>query len=187
MEVKMMRRKMSIAALLHWVVIGSVALFGLASHSTAFADNRLGDGGRSTLAVLLDTAKISLQQGLAASEQQGQPISAKFEVEDGKLHLSVYTMKDGKFFETLVDHMTGTVTKTEPITEGEDLAQAKAQSAALTKARIPLKEAIDRVVAQTEGARAVSAIPDLKDGRAVASVAVLIGGRKLERSAEPLD
>jgi hypothetical protein len=30
-----------------------------------------------------------LQQGLAASEQQGKPISAKFEVDDGKLQLSV--------------------------------------------------------------------------------------------------
>jgi hypothetical protein len=45
----------------------------------------------------LDTAKINLQEGLAASEQQGKPISAKFEVDDGKLQLSVYTAKEGKF------------------------------------------------------------------------------------------
>jgi hypothetical protein len=37
----------------------------------------------------LDTSKVNLQQGLAASEQQGQPISAKFEVDDGKLQLPV--------------------------------------------------------------------------------------------------
>jgi hypothetical protein len=58
---------------------------------------------------LLDTSKINLQQGLAASEQQGQPISAKFEVDDGKLLLSVYTAKDGKFSEVLVDSTTGKV------------------------------------------------------------------------------
>lgn len=39
-----------------------------------------------------------------ASESEGQPISGKFEVEDGKLQLAVYTAKDGKFFEVIVDH-----------------------------------------------------------------------------------
>src|SRR5258705_6363702 len=43
----------------------------------------------------LGAAKISLQQGLAASAQAGQPISAKFEVDKGKLQLSVYTVKEG--------------------------------------------------------------------------------------------
>ena len=58
-------------------------------------------------------AKLTLQQGLTAATQQGRPISAKFEVEDGKLQLSVYTAKDGKFFEVIVDHMTGNVAETE--------------------------------------------------------------------------
>lgn len=96
-------------------------------------------------------------------------------------------MKDGKFFETIVDHMTGTVTKTEPITEGEDLAQAPAQSAALIKAKISLKEAVDKTVGQAEGARAASVTPDLKDGRPVASVAVLTGGRQVTNTSAPLD
>jgi hypothetical protein len=187
MKVHMTRRKMLIATLLGSAAVGSAAMLGLAGPFTAFADDSLGDGGRSTLAVLLDGAKVSLQQGLTASEQQGQPISAKFEVEDGKLQLSVYTAKDGKFFEAIVDHMTGAIAKVEPITEGEDLAHAQAQRAAMAKARIPLKEAIDKAAGQMEAARAVSVTPDLKDGRAVASIAVLIGGRKLERSTEPLD
>src|SRR5436305_3628630 len=80
-------------------------------------------------------AKINLQQGLTAAEAQGQPISGKFEVEDGKLQLSVYTAKDGKFFEVVVDFVGGKITKTEPITEGDDLTAAKAQSAAMMKAK----------------------------------------------------
>ena len=80
-------------------------------------------------------AKVTLQQGLTAAAQQGRPISAKFEVEDGKLQLSVYTAKDGKFSEVIVDHMTGKVSETESITEGEDLAEAKLQSAAMEKAK----------------------------------------------------
>ena len=50
------------------------------------------------LANALTSAKISLEMGMMASEREGQPISAKFEVEDGKLQLSVYTMKGSQFF-----------------------------------------------------------------------------------------
>jgi len=67
----------------------------------------------------MSNAKVSLQQGLKAGEREGQPISGKFEVEDGKLQLSVYTAKEGKFFEVIVDHMTGNIAKVESITEGE--------------------------------------------------------------------
>src|SRR6185437_2756007 len=70
-------------------------------------------------------AKVSLQHGLTASLREGKPISAKFEMEDGKLQLSVYAEKAGKFFEVIVDHMTGAVAKTEAITGGEDLTHAK--------------------------------------------------------------
>src|SRR6185437_12452054 len=90
-------------------------------------------------------AKVTLQQGLTASEKQGKPISAKFEMEDGKLQLSVYTEKAGKFSEVVVDHMTGAVAKTEAITEGEDLTHAKSQSAAMAKAKTDLKAAADKV------------------------------------------
>jgi hypothetical protein len=118
-------------------------------------------------------AKITLQQGLTAAEAQGQPISGKFEVEDGKLQLSVYTAKDGKFFEVVVDFAGGKVTKTEPITEGEDLTAAKAQSAAMTKAKTSLKAAVDKALGQSTGARAIEVAPELKDGHAVANVTLL--------------
>src|SRR5260370_26575030 len=72
--------------------------------------------GNGELAEALESVKVSLDDGLRASEAQGTPISAKFEIEDGKLQLSVYTMKDGQFFEVIVDHKTGTVLKTETLT-----------------------------------------------------------------------
>src|SRR5215207_6207200 len=44
----------------------------------------------------LKQTKLSLAQGVAQAEKQnGVPISAKFEVEDGKFWLSVYTAKAG--------------------------------------------------------------------------------------------
>jgi hypothetical protein len=82
------------------------------------------------LAEALDSAKVSLQQGFTASEREGQPISGKFEIDGGKLQLSVYSAKEGKFFEVIIDHVTGNIAKVEPITEGEDLTHAKAQKAA---------------------------------------------------------
>ena len=51
------------------------------------------DKERAELAKALKDTKVSLEKGLSASESQGKPISGKFEVEDGKLQLSVYTMK----------------------------------------------------------------------------------------------
>ena len=87
------------------------------------------------LAGALKEAKISLQEGLKASEGQGQPISGKFEIEDGKLQLSVYTVKDGKFFEVIVDHKTGQIAKAEPVTEKDDIADAKKQASAMLQAK----------------------------------------------------
>jgi hypothetical protein len=131
----------------------------------------------------INGAKVTLQDGLTASEREGRPISGKFEMEDGKLQLSIYTEKAGKYFEVIVNHMTGSVTKTEPITEGDDLADAKAQSAAMAKAKTDLKSATNRAAI---GTRAVAVIPDLKDGRPVASVSSVKGG-KLQTAIEPLD
>jgi hypothetical protein len=131
-------------------------------------------------------AKVTLQQGLTAAAQQGRPISAKFEVEDGKFQLSVYTAKDGKFSEVIVDHTTGKVTKTESITEGEDLAEAKAERAAMDKAKTDLKAAVDRSAATASGSRAISVTPALKDGHPVASV-TLLTGQQFQTVEQPLE
>src|ERR687886_621555 len=74
----------------------------------------------------LQGVKVSLADGLAASEHEGTPISGKFELEEGKLQLSVYTMKGDTFSEVIVDHTTGQVAKAEPITDAKDLAAATA-------------------------------------------------------------
>lgn len=131
----------------------------------------------------INGAKVTLQEGLTASEREGRPISGKFEMEDGKLQLSIYTEKANKYFEVIVNHMTGSVAKTEPITEGDDLADAKAQSAVMAKAKTDLKSATSRAAI---GSRAVAVTPDLKDGHPVASVSFVKGG-KLQTAIEPLD
>jgi hypothetical protein len=164
--------------------LGLAALAGFADYDAIFASDD--DEGQEALIKKLGDAKISLQQGLAASEQAGQPISGKFEVDEGKLQLSIYTAKDGKFFEAVVNFVTGKLLKIEPITEGDDLAAAKSQSAAMAKAKTSLKEAVDKAMAQSGNARAVSAVPSVKDGRPVVSV-VLLDGERFKTVQQPLD
>jgi hypothetical protein len=184
MEVNMTRRKLLLMTA-GATVLGLAALVGFADHYAIFAGDDEKEGQEALIKTIGD-AKISLQQGMAASEQAGQPISGKFEVDEGKLQLSVYTSKDGKFSELLVDYVTGKVTKAEPITEGEDFAAANSQSAAMAKAKTSLKEAVNKAAAQSASARVVSAVPSLKDGRSVASI-VLLDGEQFKTVQEPLD
>jgi hypothetical protein len=184
MEVNMTRRKMLLVTA-GATVLGLAALVGLADHNVIFADDD-DDEGQEALIKLLGASKINLQQGLAASEAQGQPISAKFEVEEGKLQLSVYTVKEGKFSEVLVDYTNGKVMKVEPITEGDDLAAANSQSAAMTGAKTTLKEAVDKAVTPSVNVRVVSAVPSLKNGRPVVSI-VLLDGEQFKTVQQPLD
>jgi len=145
------------------------------------------DKEHAELAKALRDAKIPLQRGLTASAKEGKPISAKYEVEDGKLQLSVYTMKGGdKFSEVIVDHKTGKVAKAEPITNADDLAHAKAQSEAMAKAKRSLDAAASEAVKENKGYRAVSVMPALKDGHPVADV-TLVKGEEWKTVAERLD
>src|SRR5499427_10821789 len=121
----------------------------------------------------LQGVKVSLADGLTASEQEGKPISGKFELEEGKLQLSVYTMKGDTFSEVIVDHTTGQVAKVEPITSGEDLTAATAQRKAMTKATKTLRAVITAAVTAHPGAQAVSVTPKVQGDKAVAEVTLM--------------
>ncbi len=136
---------------------------------------KYGDKEHAELAKALKDAKISLQRGLTAGAKEGRPISAKYEVEDGKLQLSVYTMKGNEFSEVIVDHKTGKVAKAEPITGGDDLTAARAQAEAMAKAKRSLDAAAAEAVKKNKGYRAVSVMPALKDGHSIADITLLRG------------
>ena len=144
------------------------------------------DKERAELAKALKDGKISLQQGVTASAKEGQPISAKYEVEDGKLQLSVYTMKGDTFSEIIVDHKTGKVAKAEPITKADDLTAAKAQGEAIAKAKRSLATAASEAVKENKGFRAVAVMPSLKEGHPVADVE-LVKGTEWRTVSEKLD
>src|SRR6266403_3966182 len=107
------------------------------------------DKDHAELAKAVAGAKVSLEQGLSTSVHAGKPISAKFEIEDGKLQLSVYTAKGDAFSEVVVDHNTGKAAKTEAITSGEDLSAAKTQNEAIAKAKQSLHATLAKVLKAT--------------------------------------
>ena len=127
------------------------------------------------LATALKEAKVSLASGLRAAEHEGRPISGKFELEDGKLQLSVYTMKNDKFSEVIVDHKTGKVAKNEAITGGDDLVAARKQAEAMAKTKVALHDVIARAEKANPGCHAVSIVPEIEDGKPQADLTLLKG------------
>jgi hypothetical protein len=159
-----------------------VGVMGTAAAVLSYANEASG----AAVAKYMSTAKISLQEGLTAAESQGQPISGKFEVDEGHFQLSVYTTKDGKFSEVLVDQNTGKVSKSESINEGDDLAHAQSQMEAYSKSKTSLKSAINRAEMTYTGYRAVSVTPRITNGHPVAIVS-LVQGTQVRSIAEPLE
>jgi hypothetical protein len=147
----------------------------------------LAEGGdEAALAAAMKNAMATLQGGLKASEGQGSPISAKFEIEDGKLQLSIYTMKGNDFMEVVADPNTGAIAKAEKITDADDLKAAALQKVAMAKAKLPLLTAAETAVKANAGSRAVSIFPELKNGQATAEV-TLLQGTAFKKVTEKLD
>ncbi len=144
------------------------------------------DKEHAELAKALKGAKVSLEKGLAASEKEGKPLSGKYEIEDGKFQLSIYTVKADKFFEVIVDHSSGKIAKTEAITSGDDFKDARAQKDAMDKAKVSVRAATEKAVKSNKGYRAVSATPSLKEGHPVADV-TLVKGDEFKTVSEKLD
>jgi hypothetical protein len=163
------------------LLVAAIGFFGAAGLS-AWAEG----GDEAALAAAMTNASATLQGGLKASEAQGTPISAKFEIEDGKLQLSVYTMKGSDFMEVVADPNTGTIAKAEKITDAGDLKEAAEQKAAMAKAKVPLLTATETAVNANAGSRAVSVVPELKNGQATAEV-TLLQGTSFKKVTEKLD
>ena len=155
-----------IPAALLWVL--TVALW------TIPAVAAMSDQEKAELAPVVAGAKVTLEQGLMTSKKNGKPVSAKFEIENGKPQLSVYTIKDGsKYFEVIVDQTSGEIAKADPITGGDDLAQAKKQNDGMFRATRELREAVKEAKRDNPGYSAVSVWSEMKDNHSVATVTLV--------------
>ena len=163
--------------------LGIAAAFLLAASASSWAEE---GKDLQQLAQAVPQATISLAQGLKASESKGKPISAKYEIENGALQLSVYVMNLDQFGEVIVDHWSGAIAKAEAITSGEDMKAAGEQGAAMSKAKVPLADAVDRAVKANAGYLAVEVEPKLEGGRPVATI-TLMKGQDVRKVTSNLD
>jgi hypothetical protein len=155
---------------------------------TLALQTRAQDADRAALAAALKNVPTTLEQGLRASEKTGKPVSAKFEIDEGKLQLSIYTMMSdySGYTEVLVSPDNSAVRSTEKISDPDDLKDATAQKAAMDKATVSLITATEQALRQSPGSRAVRIFPDLKGGHPVAAV-TLLRGDQFTTVSEKLD
>jgi hypothetical protein len=166
------------------LLVSFIAAIGLWSAGGGSARAEAGDS--AALAAAMKDATATLQGGLTASQPKGTRISAKFEIGDGKLQLSVYTMKGNDFMEVVADLKTGAIARAEKITDAVDLNEAASQKAAMAKAKVSLLVATEMAVKANPGSRAVSIVPELKNGQATAEV-TLLTGNAFKKVSEKLD
>ena len=137
---------------------------------------------RAALARALAGAWLPLESGLVLGSMQGTPISAKYELEDGVLRLSVYALKpnassaDG-FMKVFVDYSAGMIARIEAQDDDDDddLSAVQTQQAAMAKATRSLAAVTAAAVYANPGYRAVSAMPSLHGDDAVVEVILLRG------------
>ena len=130
---------------------------------------------REALVRELRNAWLPLESGLAVSRSAGTPISAKYEIDNGRSQLSVYTMRGDTFSEVIVDYSAGTITSVDVITDSGDLAAAQSQKEAMARATRTLEAATAEAVRRNPGYRAVSAMPSLNEGGPIVEV-ILVNG-----------
>jgi hypothetical protein len=141
---------------------------------------------KAQLAQSLLTASVSLDQGFKNSEVQGKPISGKYEIVGNDVKLSVFVTRGGKFFELIVDHLTGFVKNIKLIRDNNDLETVSMQNQSMRSAKVSLDKAVRDAVSDNPGYRAVSLSPISKANRPIAMI-VLMKGAETMRVFKPLD
>ena len=170
-------------------MIGKSLVIGVAAAASliyASLSSRADDEFLAAVMRELPEASVSLDQALKTSERGGTPISAEYDVEDGDLQISVYTKQDDHFSEVIIDPKSGSIKSIKPLADPKELNEAQAQSAALSKAKLPLAAALGAAVGANSAYRAVSIIPMLGDNEAVAAITLLKGG-DIRQVTEKLD
>ena len=155
-----------------WPALLALSLMGLPGLALAQDGDEQPDP--VVLAIALSDAHTTLEKAIVASEPYGKPVSARFDMPSGDLQLSVYTSSKDGFADVAINTDTGAVTSVKRISESESLSKASAQKAATEKAKLPLLAALEKAVADNAGPRAVSVVPELRNGHPVAVVTLLV-------------
>ena len=145
---------------------------------TPFTASAAGGGDAETIK-RLSQSKHTLVDGIRQAEQaNGSAISAKFEYEDGKLWLSVYTAKEGRGRDA--EHNTLMELKGEPnaaawkpatevFEDKEHLTRSAMHLTLMQLTKMSLADVVAKAASGQTGTP-YSAIPTIQDGKAVVVV-----------------
>jgi hypothetical protein len=131
---------------------------------------------------MLKDAKISLLQGIEMAERAGVPVtSAKYEVDNGKLILSIYVIPEGLGIEpekATLTEVSGVATespfkpKSVVFTDKEHIARATVHMTLFQLSRYSLKQAILAAVKYRPGTPIDVRNPMVRGKRAVADIVI---------------
>ena len=154
--------------------------FGLGAATVALLaisciQSRAEEKNTPALAAAIKEVPATVEQGLMSAAKSGRPISAKFEMDGDEAQLSVYVERNDGFREITINPHSGSAVGATMITEGDDLKDAREQSAAMANAKTTLLTSAQHAVSASPGARVVSVFPELQNGQPVAIVTLLRG------------
>ena len=167
-----------------FLVVGVVALsMGTLGVKMAIAEDADEYKASDDLLKVIPSSKHSLDEGIKQATQGAEtPISAKFEMDDGKLSLSVYTVdtKTNTFKEVAGAPDAPTWTpSSEVIKGGEDLETAQNQWKVLSASKLSLLDFIAKAQKDLPGT-ILSVMPEIEDGKNVCEVRVVNQGKVTE-------
>ena len=155
------------------------------------------DDAKETQALLteLGKAKVSLLDGVRqAANASGAPISAKFELEDGKLSLSVYTAGKGLAVaaeKNVLQELAGSpegdkwAPNVEVFKDIPHVARSSEQLTLMALGKASLAQVIERAQRSQSSGTVFSVTPMMRNHKAVAEVLVADKG-KVRRTFQPL-
>jgi hypothetical protein len=145
------------------------------------------DREATALAEGVQRTKDSLIRGLSASARHDEPIAVTFTLRDGKLQLSVCTVRRETFRHVIVDPTTWKVVAVEPITGGDALAAAHAQRAAMARAKWSLHTVAVNTLKAHKGFSLVSIVPSLGAMERPVAEVTLVKGHQWKTIVEMLN
>jgi hypothetical protein len=158
----------------------ATALIAMAFFATsAFA----GEHDPKIIAGYLKDAKITLLGGIEFAEQKSGPAtSAKFEVEDGKLMLSIYTVPEGLGTDAenaTLTELAGVATepafapKSEVFADKAHIARASEHLVLMQISKLSLKEVVRAALKKAPGTPIDVRNPTVREKRPVADVVII--------------
>jgi hypothetical protein len=132
----------------------------------------------AAMSAALREAKVPLHAGIRLGSKDSIPLSANYELKEGKLLMAIYSVRGDDFLETIIDPKTGKAIMNGPITIDDDLMVVREQAKVITGSSHPLWEVVFRVERANQGFRAVSVIPEQGE-QGPAAIVILLKGLEL--------